>query len=124
MVTYLHRLRKSVTVNTRCLFLDQFDAHDAPAVHQTANSVSIELLLIPRGGTGRSRPRDRRPFGALKAKGWAKCSQQHMNHPGMICTRDHQIRCSLIGILTTPTRMRIRLLIIRIRAELGSQRKR
>jgi hypothetical protein len=88
MVAYLSWLRKYVAATQICLVLDQFGAHDTPAVRQTANSLSIELLFVPRGGTGRYQPLDRRTFGALKAKGRAKWSQECANHPGMICTRD------------------------------------
>jgi hypothetical protein len=75
--------------------LDQFDAQETPAVQQAANSLSIELLLFSRGGTDRYKLPNRRTFGALKTKGRAKWIQQHVNHSGMICTREQAARLLL-----------------------------
>jgi hypothetical protein len=96
MVAYLHGLRKSVTASTIYLVMDQVDACDTSAVRQPAKSLSINLLFVPRGGTGRSTPLDRKTFGALTAKGRAKWSQQHVNHSGMICTRDQAAELLLV----------------------------
>ena len=88
MTGYLHWLRSHVQVPVISLVLDQYGAHDTPKVQRTAESLDIELIFVPKGGTGKYQPLDRRVFGALKAKGRAKWSREFARHPGMVCTRE------------------------------------
>jgi hypothetical protein len=87
MVQWLEWLREQIAVPEICLVLDQFDAHDTRRIHEAANSRNIHIVLISKSGTGRYQPRDRRVFGALKAKGRAKWTRQYEANPGVICTR-------------------------------------
>jgi hypothetical protein len=69
------------------LVLDQFDAHDNVAVYKRADELNIEMIFIPRGGTGQYQPLDRSVFGALKSKGRTKWNQHIFQKPGAGCTR-------------------------------------
>jgi hypothetical protein len=70
-----------------CLLLDQFNAHDTPTVYNEASKLNIHLVLIPKGGTGKYQPLDRRVFGALKSKGRAKWTRVYEANPGRVCAR-------------------------------------
>jgi hypothetical protein len=87
MVQFLERLREQRAAPEICFMLDQFNAHDTRRIHEAADSPNIHLVFIPKGGTGRYQPLDRRVFGASKAKGRAKWTQQYEGNPGEICTR-------------------------------------
>jgi hypothetical protein len=87
MIQFLDWLREQVAAPEICLVLDQFDAHNTPCVHEKAQANNIHLLFVPKGGTGRYHPLDRRVFGALKVKGRAKWATTYQANPGMDCTR-------------------------------------
>jgi transposase len=87
MLQFLQWLRTQIEAPEICLVLDQFHAHDTPEVHEMAQAHNIHLLFVPRGGTGRYQPLDRRVFGALKAKGRAKWATNYQANPGTSCTR-------------------------------------
>jgi hypothetical protein len=79
MVQYLHWPRHQIMALEICLLLDQFDAQDTPTVHDEASKLNIHLIFIPKGGTGKYKPLDRRVSGALKSKGrmkWAGTTRQ------------------------------------------------
>jgi hypothetical protein len=87
VLRYLDWLRAHVAEAHIVLILDQFDAHDTDDIHQKADALDIELVPIPKGGTGIYQPLDRRVFGALKSKGRSKWSAHAFQNPGAECTR-------------------------------------
>jgi hypothetical protein len=87
VLRYLGWLRAHIQGEHIVLILDQFDAHDTVAVYNRADQLNIELVFIPKGGTGKYQPLDRRVFGALKSKGRAKWTQHIFENPGAACTR-------------------------------------
>jgi hypothetical protein len=86
MVQYLHWLRTQSMAPDICLLLDQFDAQETPTVHDEASRLNSHLVFMPKGGTGRYQPLDRRVFGALKSKGRAKWARYYEANPGRVCT--------------------------------------
>jgi hypothetical protein len=62
--------------------MDQCRTHTATEIRAEAESLGIEIISVPRGGTGRDQPLDRRTFGALKSKGKAKWRYYFNNHDG------------------------------------------
>jgi transposase len=92
---YLDWLRAHINAPHIVLILDQFDAHDTLEIHARADELSIELVFIPRGGTGTYQPLDRRVFGALKSKGRAKWMRHAFQNPGAECTRPEAARLLL-----------------------------
>jgi hypothetical protein len=88
MLQYLGWLRTQVAAPEVCLLLDQFGAHDTPSVHHEASRLNIHLVFVPKGGTERYQPSDRRTVGALKSKGRAKCARYYQENSGIVCTRE------------------------------------
>jgi hypothetical protein len=87
MIAYLSWLRQRITATHISLIVDQYDAHDTLPVHMAAWALGIELLFVPRGGTGKYQPLDRRTFGALKAMGRTRWGQHYASNPGIVCDR-------------------------------------
>jgi hypothetical protein len=94
MLPYLHWLRTQITAPEICLPLNQFDTHNTSTVHDEASKLNIHLVFIPKGGTGKYQPLDRRVFGALKSKGRAKWARCYEANPGRVCT--HEIAADLL----------------------------
>jgi hypothetical protein len=88
MVQYLHWLRTQIMTSEICLLLGQFNAQDTPTVHDEAGKLNIHVVFIPKGGTGKYQPLDRRVFGALKFKGGTKWARYYGANPGRMCTRE------------------------------------
>jgi hypothetical protein len=78
-----------VTAPQLVLILDKCEAHELDDIYELADALNIFLIFIPRGGTGDYQPRDRRVFGALKAKGRPRWSTFFAENPGSVCTREH-----------------------------------
>jgi hypothetical protein len=92
---YLDWLRAHVEAAHIVLILDQFYAHDTFDVRARANRLDIELVFVPKGGTGTYQPLDRRVFGALKSKGRSKWTAHAFQNPGAQCTRSEAARLLL-----------------------------
>jgi hypothetical protein len=88
MGQYLRWLRTQIMAPPICLLMNQFDAHDTPTVHDEASKLNIHLVFIPKDGTGKYQPLDRRVFGAVKSKGRAKWAWYYQANPGRVCTRE------------------------------------
>jgi hypothetical protein len=83
VMCYLDWLRAHVNAGYIVLILDQFDAHNTVGIHARADELGIELVFIPRGGTGTYQPLDRRVLGALKSKGRTKWMAHAFQNPGL-----------------------------------------
>jgi hypothetical protein len=88
MLQYLGWLRTQIAPPEVCLLLDQCVAHDTPSVHHEASRLNIHLIFVPKGGTGRYQPLDRRTFSALKSKERAKWTRYYQENPRIVCTRE------------------------------------
>jgi hypothetical protein len=69
--------------------MDQYGTYTAPEIQAEAESLGIEIIWVPRGGTGGYQLLDHRTFGALKSKGKGKAKwRRYFNdHHGTSCTR-------------------------------------
>jgi hypothetical protein len=88
MKQYVNWLRAQIPDEPLCLMMDQYGTHTAAEIEEEAATLGIEIIGVPRGGTGRYQPLDRRTFGALKSKGKAKWRRYLNNHYGANCTRE------------------------------------
>jgi hypothetical protein len=69
---YLHFLNEIRQGENIKLVLDQYTVHISAESRRLASELNIDLITIPRGGTGRFQPLDRRIFGIMKSKGRSK----------------------------------------------------
>jgi transposase len=88
MIEYLNWLRRQIPGEPLCLIMDQYTTHTAAETEREAENLGIEVIWVPRGGTGRYQPLDRRIFGALKSKGKAKWRRYFNDHYGAGCTKE------------------------------------
>jgi hypothetical protein len=68
--------------------MDQYTTHIAPEIEKEAEELEIKIIWVPKGGTGRCQPLDRRTFGARKSKGNAKWRRYFSDYHGFGCTQD------------------------------------
>jgi hypothetical protein len=54
------------------MIISQNMTHTAPEMKKKAEELGVKIIWVPKGGTGRYQPLDRRTFGALKSKDKAK----------------------------------------------------
>jgi hypothetical protein len=66
---FLHEIRHGENIK---LVLDQYTVHISTESRRLASELNIDFIPIPRGGTGRFQPLDRRIFGIMKSKGRSK----------------------------------------------------
>jgi hypothetical protein len=88
MSQYVKWLRRQIPEEPLCLMVDQYQTHTAPGIQAEAENLGIEIIWVPRSGTGRYQPLDRRTFGAFKSKGKAKWRRCFNDHYGANCTRE------------------------------------
>jgi hypothetical protein len=69
MTQDLKWLRGQIPEEPLRLIMDQYTTHATPEIEEEAEELGIEIIWVPKGGTGRCQLRDRRTFGALKSKG-------------------------------------------------------
>ena len=67
-VEYLYWLNEQDS-RPKCLLLDQYKCHISEETMEVANKLNIRLVRIPKGGTGKFQPLDKRIFGVFKKKG-------------------------------------------------------
>jgi hypothetical protein len=67
--------------------MDQHTTHTAPEIKEEAEELEIKIIWVPKSGTERYQPFDRRTFGAIKSKGKAKWPRYFNNHYGLGCPR-------------------------------------
>jgi hypothetical protein len=69
---FLSFIRSKCRMIAITLVLNQYPAHITPSLHAKARELDIKLILIPKAGTARYQPLDRRISGATKSKACAK----------------------------------------------------
>jgi hypothetical protein len=65
--------------------MDQYTTHTTPEIEE---ELGIKIVWVPKGGTGRSQPLDRRTFGSLKSNGKAKWRRYFNDHSAVGCTQE------------------------------------
>jgi hypothetical protein len=80
---YLRWLKTLLPPGESLVLLDQYPTHFSSRTMAVAASIEggMELIPVPKGGTGAYQPLDRRIFGNLKAKGAASWGAEYLRDP-------------------------------------------
>ena len=80
---YLGWIREVVQNEKIYLLVDQYPTHFTEDAKVAAQKMNIILIPIPKGGTDRYQPLDRRIFGIMKSMGAARWSEIYYQNPGI-----------------------------------------
>ena len=80
---YLQWIREVVQNEKIYLLVDQYPTHFTEDAKVAAQKMNIILIPIPKGGTDRYQPLDRRIFGIMKSMGAAMWSEIYDQNPGI-----------------------------------------
>jgi hypothetical protein len=88
MTQYLKGLRAQILEEPVRLITDQYTTHTAPETKNETEELGIKIIWVPKDGTGRYQPLDRRTFDAIKSNGKAKWLRYFNNHYDVRCTQE------------------------------------